>query len=57
MLGFPFNDLYSGAAEDKVLGRGLGWPERLRGSFSLPGSAWSHGASVLGGKVLRHPLD
>ena len=50
ILGFPFNNLSSGAAEDKVPRRSLAWPERPRGSSSLPGSG-------LGRNLLRLPLD
>ena len=50
ILGFPFNSLYSGAAEDTAPWRSLAWPERSRDSSSLPGSG-------LGGNLLRLPLD
>ena len=49
ILGFPFNNLSSGAAEDKVP-RSLAWPERPRDSSFLPGSG-------LGRNLLRLPLE
>lgn len=58
MMGFPTDNPLHGAAESKVPGRGLGWPEKPReerDSFSLPGSTWSHGVSALSGRVFRSP--
>lgn len=46
ILGFPFNNLSSGAAEGHAQKLGA-WPERPRDSSFLPGSGWQESSDCL----------